>query len=414
MSDPGSALDDTAIRATPRTVPQFSDFAHELLSSVAESGRVAVLDAGQILFHEGDPGDNLYLVLSGHLRISKRLNDGTEVELHRPGPGDSFGELALIDGGARAATVTALTHCRLFSLGRDAFLAALPGSPKLLSAVLRNLVEHVRVTTEHILRGELEQRAIRAEMELEKFRAITQMVAGLAHEINTPIGIVNTAASIVRQRIRSIAAAGSGPDSRRDFDDVREAVDLMTANIQRAHKLIGTFKQLSASQFVDAKEALSLAEVVDDTLGLFAISARQARLDLQVVNALGERAGSWVGYRGILTQVLLNLLTNVERYAYPEGQGGPVEIVIADAPREGKEAAFAIAVRDSGRGIAPQHVPRIFEPFYTTGRGKGATGLGLAIVHNLVTTRLKGVVNVTSELDHGTAITVTVPRTIPD
>src|SRR5262245_10225314 len=176
------ASDETQIRATPRTVPQFSGFASELLSTVSASGRVTTLEAGQILFRQGDPGDSLYTILSGQLRISRRLGDGTEIEVQRPGTGDSCGELALIDGGARAATVEAITDSQLFALGRDAFLTALPHSPKLLSALLGNLVEQVRASTEHVLRAELEQRAIKAEMELEKFRAITQMVAGVAHE----------------------------------------------------------------------------------------------------------------------------------------------------------------------------------------------------------------------------------------
>ena len=109
--------------------------------------------------------------------------------------------MALIDGGARSETAEALTPCRLFALKREAFLAAVSKSPGLLSTVLNNLVDHVRAATNHLLRAEFEQRALRAEMELEKFRALAQMVAGVAHEINTPIGIVNTAASVVRQRI---------------------------------------------------------------------------------------------------------------------------------------------------------------------------------------------------------------------
>ena len=159
------------------------------------------LDRSQILFSQGEPGDSLYTVLSGQLRLYTRLEDGSEIELRRPGPGESLGELALIDGGARSESAEALTGCQLFALSREAFLAALPQSSDLLSTVLNNLVDHVRTTTEHLLRSEFEQRVLRTEMELEKLRALAQMVAGVAHEINTPIGIVNTAASIVRQRI---------------------------------------------------------------------------------------------------------------------------------------------------------------------------------------------------------------------
>jgi signal transduction histidine kinase len=411
MTDRPPALDETLIRTAPRALPHLSEFADELLSTVSESGTVVLLDTGRILFSQGDPGDSLYTVLSGQLRIHRRLEDGSEIELRRPGPGESLGELALIDGGARCETAEALTPCQLFALSREAFLAALPQSPGLLSTVLNNLVDHVRTATEHLLRTELEQRALRAEMELEKFRALAQMVAGVAHEINTPIGIVNTAASVVRQRIASIAASAPETAGLADFGDVREAVDLMTANIQRAHRLIASFKQLSASHCVDPREALSLVALVEDVLGLFAINARRARLDIRVLNGLHHGA-TWVGYRGILTQILLNLLTNVERYAYPGSGGGPVEIRVAETT--GKRAVFVMSVRDFGRGIPAEEVKRVFEPFYTTGRDKGGTGLGLAIVQNLVTARLKGTVDVVSRLNDGTAVTLTFPKTVPE
>ena len=397
---------------THRPSALLSEFADKLLSTVSESGKVIQLDTGRILFSQGDPGNNLYTVLSGQLRIYTRLEDGSEVELRRPGPGESLGELALIDGGARSETAEALTPCQLFALSREAFLAAVPQSPGLLSTVLNNLVDHVRTTTEQLLRNELEQRALRAEMELEKFRALAQMVAGVAHEINTPIGIVNTAASVIRQRIGSIAASAPEAAGLAEFGDVREAVDLMTANIQRAHRLIASFKQLSASHSVDPQETLSLVALIEDVVGLFAINARQARLDIHVVNALGDGA-TWIGYRGILTQILLNLLTNVERYAYPNGGGGPVEIRVAETA-EKREAIYVMSVRDFGRGIPAEDVKRVFEPFYTTGRDKGGTGLGLAIVQNLVTARLKGTIDVVSRVSEGTAVTVTFPKTVPE
>jgi signal transduction histidine kinase len=412
MTDRSPALDETLIRTAPRVLPHLSEFADKLLSTASESGTVMPLDTGQILFSQGDPGDSLYTVLSGQLRIYRRIEDGSDVELRRPGPGESLGELALIDGGARSDTAEALTPCRLFAISREAFLDAVPQSPDLLSAVLNNLVAHVRATAEHLLRAELEQRALRAEMELEKFRALAQMVAGVAHEINTPIGIVNTAASIVRQRIESIAASDPQAGALADFGDVREAVDLMTANIQRAHRLIASFKQLSASHCVDPRETLSPIALVEDVLGLFAINARHSHLDIRVVDELHDGA-TWTGYRGILTQILLNLLTNAERYAYPGGGGGPVEIRVADTTGK-RDSVFVMSVRDFGRGIPAEEIKRVFEPFYTTGRDKGGTGLGLAIVQNLVTARMKGTVDVVSRLNEGTTVTLTFPKTVPE
>jgi signal transduction histidine kinase len=92
--------------------------------------------------------------------------------------------------------------------------------------------------------------------------------------------------------------------------------------------------------------------------------------------------------------------------------GGPVEIVLGQTP-DGRNDRFSIIVRDSGRGMAPETRDRIFEPFYTTGRGKGATGLGMAIVHNLMTSALGGTVEVTSREGAGTAVTLTFPKSVP-
>jgi len=396
-------------------IPLFSQFADELLKTIAEAGRACAFEADEIVFHDRDAGDCLYSVLSGELRIFKVFADGTQLEIGRLGPGDSFGEIALLDGGPRAYTVQAKTHCQLFSLGRDAFLEALPASPKLVAAVLGNVAAHVRASSEHLLRQELEQRAIRAEMEIERLRALTQMVAGVAHEINTPLGIINTAASVVVQRLESssLNEAAIGAAGRADFDDVREGAELIQANAGRAHRLVESFKQLSASQITNAREVLSLPAVVDDAIGLFAINARRSRLDIRVLNTIADSSRqSWDGCHGFLTQIILNLLTNIERYAYPNGIGGLVDVVIDDV-RAGSEWHFSIVVHDYGCGMSAASLSRVFEPFYTTGRGQGGTGLGMAIVYNLVTSALKGHVDLTSTLGQGTTVTITFPKSIP-
>jgi signal transduction histidine kinase len=408
-----AALHDSPTRAVLPAIPLFSQLADEMLTAIADAGTAASFEAGHIVFRDGDPGDALYSVLAGELRSFKRIDDGSIVELGRLGPGDSFGEIAFLDGGARANTVQALTRCHVFRLTREAFLAALPNSPRLLSAVLGNLVAHVRASTERMLREELEQRTLRAEMEVERHRALTQMVAGVAHEINTPLGIVNTAASVVRQRIASGVVKGVLDEalSRDALGDIREAVDLIDVNIVRAHKLVENFKRLSVSQFTESREELSVVTVVEEAVQLFAINARQANLEMRVTNDLADAsAATWVGYRGFLTQIVLNLLSNIERYAYPR-TGGAVEILVNDSPC-GAEPCFTVTVRDFGCGMSPEALNRVFEPFYTTGRSKGGTGLGMTIVHNLVTAALKGQVTVASEPDRGTTVTLTFPKIV--
>jgi Histidine kinase-, DNA gyrase B-, and HSP90-like ATPase/His Kinase A (phospho-acceptor) domain len=203
-----------------------------------------------------------------------------------------------------------------------------------------------------------------------------QMVAGVAHEINTPLGTVNTATSVVKGRLNApvFAPLAGDPKASAAIEDVREAIDLIEGNIRRAHKLVQDFKQLSVGQIRDTKEMLDLVAVVEEVVGLFKINARQANLTIEIRNDLPDAAArAWLGYRGYLSQVLLNLLSNIERYAYPDGQGGRVEIAVAADSRRTDER-FVITVSDFGRGIAADDLPRIFEPFFTTGRSKGGTG----------------------------------------
>jgi len=192
---------------------------------------------------------------------------------------------------------------------------------------------------------------------------------------------------------------------------VREATDLVQKNITRAHTLVQGFKNLAVGLSTDAKETLHLSEVLVEILGLFKINARQAKLAVEFNTTLTHQESTWVGYRGHLTRVILNLLTNVERYAYPDGVGGRVEIALS-AGQQRKEPYFLITVRDFGAGIAPENLPKVFEPFFTTGRGQGGTGLGMAIVYNLVTETLQGTIAIESALNQGTTVRVTVPQTV--
>jgi signal transduction histidine kinase len=278
--------------------------------------------------------------------------------------------------------------------------------------MLANLTRTVRQTSEQLFADELERRRIRAEMEIARYRGLAQMVAGVAHEINTPLGIVNTAASFVRQRLTDEVLNGlaQGQAAKDIVADIREALRLMDANIARAHRLVQEFKKLSASQIHDERESLDLLGVVEETVDLFRISARQARLTISVTDRIGTPAArQWLGYRGYLSQVLLNLMTNVERYAYPPGMGGRIDIDIAC-----DEAGFVVSVSDFGRGIPAKDLPRVFDPFFTTGRDRGGTGLGLAIVHNLVTSGLGASVAANSSLDAGTQVVVRLPSAAPE
>lgn len=394
-------------------VPFLQPLTDRQIEQLIERGTRCTLPAGTAIFSKGDPGSRMYVVLSGQVEIFLQVSDVETLAVSVLDPGDFFGEMALVDGGPRSAGARTIGSSELFVLDRSAFLELLTVSTEVLSGLFVGITESLRATVERSLSEEVEKQTIRADMEREKHRALAQLVAGLAHEVNTPLGIINTAASVIRRELRSdtLMSVAGDAKGKQVVDDLLETADLMQKNILRAHTLVQSFKNLSVSQIVDSKQPLNLPEVVSEILALFSIQARKAKLIVRFAPSLDEDQRTWIGYRGHLTRILLNLLTNVERYAYPGG-GGAVDVLLKG--ERGSSPRYVLTVRDYGRGIAADSLPRIFEPFFTTARSQGGTGLGLSMVYNLVTAALHGTVKAESALGEGTTVTVAFPQVLPD
>jgi NO-binding membrane sensor protein with MHYT domain/signal transduction histidine kinase len=261
-------------------------------------------------------------------------------------------------------------------------------------------------------RAEMElSKAMKDRATLERLRSVAQMVAGVAHEINTPLGIACTALSIIDRRLSSphIGELFKNNDEDKEiFADILEATAFLKQNVNRAHKLVENFKKISVSQITETKETADLTKLIGDAVELFNLNARYANISINIDSSFLTFKKEWNGYPGYLTQIIMNLLQNIERYAYPSGKGGEVDITAADNNDEN----FIITVRDYGKGISRDNITKVFDPFYTTGRDKGGSGLGLAIVHNIVTTALQGSIEVSSEIDKGTMFSITIPKII--
>lgn len=385
------------------------------LEHMVNIGQMASWAANQVIFNQGDEADCMYLILAGRVKVYLRDDYGKEVVLRLLEEGDYFGEMSLLDGGTRSASVSSIIPCKFFVLEREAFLKLFMTSLQLLSQLFTNLTTKIRERDQKFFQEQLDMQALHAEMEVERHRSLAQMVTGVAHEINTPLGIINTATSVVKKELTSgtIVSLTKDRKAKEMLETVLEAVELMQRNISRAHTLIQSFKNISVSQITDTKEKVNLSEVMAEVIDLFKIEARNARLEIEIKDTLTDQTREWIGYRGYLSRVILNLLTNIKRYAYPDSAGGKVVISIT-ADNERKEPCFIITVRDFGMGIAQENLPKVFDHFFTTGRGQGGTGLGLAIVYNLVTLALKGTIHIESELEKGTTVSMTFPKTISE
>ena len=403
------------IKHALQKVPIFKSMTDMQLDHIAGIGQVVSSEAGKIIFNQGDKAEYVYVILEGRVKVHLQDNSGKEVVLRLLEEDDLFGEMALLDGGARSASVSSITTCKFFILERKSFLNFLRNSPNQIISLFTVLSARIREIDQKYFQEQLTRQSQQAEMEIARHSSVAQMVTGVAHEINTPLGITNTAASVIKKELSSEVMASLTKDStvKELLDTVLESVDLMQRNINRAHKLIQSFKHISASQIADTKEKMDLSKLIDEVITLFKIEARTAKLEIEIKDSLTEQTREWIGYRGYLSRAILNLLTNIKNYAYPNSIGGKVMVFItADSDR--KDPCFKITVQDFGKGIAPENLPKVFDLFFTTERGKGGTGLGLSIVYNLVTSALKGTINIDSELNKGTTVIITFPQTIPE
>jgi signal transduction histidine kinase len=285
-----------------------------------------------------------------------------------------------------------------------------PFNSTLLKARIGASLEKKRLRDQEM---KLLSQALQAEAALDRHRALTQAVAGIAHEINTPLGIVRTALSVIQHRLAQPdirLLLDSRPECGESFQDILDASALMVKHVGHTHRLIENFKKIAVDQMVEQQETINLPIAVQDAVDLFKLSAREAKLEIALDVSGLRNAPEWHGYPGYLRQILLNFLQNIERYAYPDGQGGRVEIAVSDGVDEEHTPIFILTVRDFGVGIGCGHLAKIFEPFFTTGRGRGGTGLGLAIVNNMVTLALRGTITVESEPGKVTCFTVTFPK----
>jgi len=396
-----------------RAAQPFSNLDDAQLTRLSALGGFRAVAAGEVVCRPGDPSDGLYVVLSGRVAINRRSDKGQLVELGERGPGGSFGEPSLLDPAPRSALVTAIEPTRFFVLSRREFLTYMRDMPEAVPALLAGIGAELRHTQEQLFvetvkehELHVKEHELQVELHAGRYRMLAQLVAGVAHEINTPLGIINIAATVLAEDLAALVCK-AGPITG-PLEDAIEAAELVSNNLERATRLVERFKSLSTSQATARVEDVDITAVVDDVLALYAPKARTAHLTIEVRDDRKDPFAPWIGNPGSLAEALLNLLSNIERYAYPGQAGGRVEIVLA-----GDDHQLDVTVRDFGRGIAAKNLDRVWEPFYTTGRAVGGTGLGLAVVNNLVTDGMHGTAEIESELGEGTAVHLHFPR-IPE
>jgi PAS domain S-box-containing protein len=248
-------------------------------------------------------------------------------------------------------------------------------------------------------------------IEAEKLAALGQMVAGVAHEINTPLGSSLTVASTLQHKAEAFAAEVVRGALRRStltefLQLVGNAATQLVANLGRAAERVQSFKQVAADQSQSHRRSFDAAELTGQVLSQFEPRLRDREIALRLQCEGGLAMDSYPGPFG---QALTNLALNSMTHAFADGRKGNIEVSVRAADREHVEVVFA----DDGCGMAPDVERRAFDPFFTTRRHDGASGLGLHIVHSIVVDRLGGQLRLQSRPGAGTRVQLILPRKAP-
>lgn len=245
----------------------------------------------------------------------------------------------------------------------------------------------------------------------EKLAALGSLVAGIAHELNTPIGNGVTVASTLFERTREFSETIQGGAIKRStlndyVEAARTASDLLLRNLGRAHDLVTSFKQVAIDQTSDQRRCFDLRTVIEEIVATLSPMTRNTpyRIELELTENL-----TLDSYPGPLGQIITNFMTNALHHAFDGLPQGCMRIATRALP----DARVEIVFSDDGRGIPEKDLTRIFDPFFTTRLGKGGSGLGLNIVHNIATGMLGGELSVASQPGEGATFTLSVPVEAP-
>lgn len=357
---------------------------------------------------------------------------GVELFMHRPIThllATSGGEALLLDNSTpipeAARRALARPQARLLDplvvAGNKGGLSLV--DVQLLLATLARLLEKRNRENEALL-AESQERAAELQATLEELRrtqddliqaskmsSLAQLVAGVAHEANTPIGVAVTAASHLDEKTVEVAALFRGSALKRSELEAYlllagETSRVLNANLARAAELIRSFKQVATDQTSHERRRFMLADYLNSIL--FSLRP-QLKKTLHEISVNCDPGLEMDSYPGAIAQVLTNLVMNALVHAFDGLARAGHMTLDARADGEWVELRFI----DDGNGIPPENLPHIFEPFFTTRRGRGGSGLGLHIVFNLVTWQLGGRIACASTPGAGAVFTIRLPRCLP-
>lgn len=247
-------------------------------------------------------------------------------------------------------------------------------------------------------------------IESEKLAALGGLVAGVAHEVNTPLGISVTATSVINEIKDELNSAFEQQTlTSSQFTELMQRMSdstvMLESNLNRAAKLVRDFKQTAVDQVSESRSEFTVYQVIQALIASVHPETRKVPVDPKIY---GDRTLVMNSLPGVLTQVVSNLILNSVNHAFADQPEPVIEVLFRE---DGDNIIFEYT--DNGSGVEESLHQKIFEPFFTSKRGKGGSGLGLNLVFNLVHQKLKGTLEFHSEPGQGVHFTFTLPRNLP-
>lgn len=307
---------------------------------------------GHVILREGDPGDGLYLLHEGIVRISRAMPGMERRVISMLGPGDFFGEMAVVDERPRSATVTAETDTCVSFVPREQIWEFLGRSPELLVAMMREIIRRMRTVEQHFLEE---------TFEAERLALVGRLAQGIVHDLKSPLSTISIAASVA-------CADESKPEERREAGlAIQKQVDHLASRINEVLEFTrGTTGSVRLTP-------VKYSEVVREVVGECERAVAGRRVTVEYAN---EPPAVMVIIDPVrLPHVFLNLIGNAAD-AMPSGGKVTLRFLVTDSE-------VITEVEDTGPGVAEEILPRLFEPFATHGKQQGS-GLGLSICKKIV------------------------------
>jgi len=385
----------TTRRAPSKIIPRaFPGIKPNEIEELIAYSKVRAYPPTAVLCHENATEDRFYMILEGEVEVTKNINNNETRLLKTLGPGDFFGEMALIHNAPRAATVTAKSALTTLELDKAAFDRVLHSSSSIAMAMVSEISNRLR-SNDQLAVDDLRMRASELAEAYQKLAeqdlARREFLTNIAHELRTPLMVASGYLQMLQRGIVS-------------GEQLQAGVDAVVRNVQRITTLVNDILFLQEMDLVLPEfQAVDMNEAAQRVVEKYAEVAAKLNVDLRLIPTPSLSPVS--GDSKSLERALMALVDNALKFS---PKGGDVEIRLSE-----KDDSILVAVEDHGIGISKENMPRIFDRFYHLEKHEddlfGGIGLGLAIIRQVIEQH-QGRLDVASEPNKGSTFTMTLMK----